>query len=58
MLEIFQINITDDLGINHSKNQSSLKNIEDGTKNVNSNSIDSKTTSSTVISKKKKFPLN
>ena len=37
MLGNIQINIPIDLGIIQSKNQSSLKNKEDGTKNVDSN---------------------
>ena len=56
MLGNIQINIPIDLGIIQSKNQSSLKNKEDGTKNVESNSIDkidSITTTSTVIGNKK-----
>ena len=48
MLGNIQINIPIDLGIIQSKNQSSLKNKEDGTKNVDSNSIDSITTTSIV----------
>ena len=48
-----QTNLPDDLGISQSKNQSSLKKKEDGTKTVDSNSIDSTTTTSTVISNKK-----
>ena len=56
MLGNIQINIPIDLGIIQSKNQSSLKNKEDGTKNVESNSIDkidSITTTNTFIGNKK-----
>ena len=56
MLGEGQTNIPDDLGIDQSKNQSSLKKKEDGTKNEDSNSIDSITTTSTVISNKKMDP--
>ena len=41
LIELVYIEIPIDLGIISSKNPSSLKNKEDGTKNVDSNSIDS-----------------
>ena len=48
-----QTNITDNLGIDRSINQSNLKNNQGGTKTVESDRIDSANSTSTVIGNKK-----